>query len=201
MPVDEWRTIPFDQTAQIEGFAFLLPGLKSTTAYGGVCQELAMKWLRVTRKMIQEGISVTTSEARMTKLKKMSTMPKALERHNQTANSFDDIADTARLYHLTMVKRLLLPSFGQVSSAVRAGKNGCHFFKFSCPKYDDQAHAVGICHYKGKMFGRGETVLFFDPDEGEYEVPGKVFAGWLPLFIHEKYGTTQEKLSEIIEVI
>lgn len=178
MNVDDYKVGRFDQTPFLNGLELLgMPPL----AGGGICAQLACKWLRLKLKELQSGETKTTQD-RLNKINTYNTLGKAIERHQN-----DNPVAPHKSYKLQRVGGLVLPSVDAVAREATSSKHSCYLFIFNCPRYDG-LHSLGMYLSSGKMLGFGMHVYVFDPDEGEYRVPLGKFAEWLAALMSQKYG-------------
>jgi hypothetical protein len=195
MNVDSFRKRDYNQSDYLNAIEFL-SGREVKLKGGGVCAQLACKWLQMKLKELAGG-DKTTTDSRIEKLREFDTFGKAIERH-QTGS-----INPAVEYKLKMKNIVYQPTRALVAVSVAGHKHACHLLVFSCPKYPnpDQTpgvHSIALYRSGGKL-GLGTHVYCFDPDEGEYKIPTNQFAAWLNQFLQERYGTNQDSLITSLE--
>jgi hypothetical protein len=169
---------------------------------GGVCQCLAIKWLKLKMKeqsKKQTGTNKVAPDDRVNLLREADRLDKAIERMTAASNvKFGQIYTVAfeeamKLYKVTAKKGWDRPvTMKELCSTVKANPHGYFLAGIRCPKLENGKHAIGIYTSDGGMLGAGKHAYVFDPNFGEMKFPLGDFGTLFPKLVLECYGTTND---------
>jgi hypothetical protein len=182
MNVDSYLQASFKQSDLLKLASFLK--IELGRAESGICEELTWKWLK---RISTKRHKYAKPKDRMDGFVNESTFGKAVELHKSNP------LDKAAAYHMGPV------SFGFPASnpgtyekafqRLRLHGGGL-FLSFSCPKYENGKHSIGIYIIPTPGLRLiNPSVHVFDANEGEYELKYGYFLIWFPVFLQEKYGS------------
>jgi hypothetical protein len=167
---------------------------------GGVCEALALKWLKVKFKENSDAaqwahLSRQKAAPRVANIDRDKTFDVAFSRY--AAGAADQRFGLEDYYGLKAQFQTLPQGPGQVSitswvaRTVANSKHGYFLHSIGCPKIGDGSgyHALAYYTSSGKAFNLSSHVYMFDPDYGEYKVPNSKFITWMPKFVNFFYGT------------
>lgn len=159
------------------------------TTVGGVCESLALKWLKVKSKEKDSG-KLKPAE-RVGIVDRDKTVEKAFARY--AASESDQKIGLESYYGLKGTWQVMPTGntpVGITSFVARKVADSTHEYflhSIKCPKYNNGNHAIAYYTSGGKG-GLFKHVYVFDPDFGEYKVPPSKFVPWMPEFVKEFYG-------------
>jgi hypothetical protein len=170
----------------------------------GVCEALSMKWIKMKRNEVAEGLKgdlKPSANSRVQALSDDRRFGKAIDKHGASKKVRGMSIETlARSYKMPMGQtRNHQSKLSTVASLVTGAVHGCTLLSFFCPKYGDGPHAIGMYMSGGKVFGTAKHVYLFDPNEGEFKVPVKQFSQFLRGLLFEGYGAGDEKLKDMLQ--
>jgi hypothetical protein len=148
---------------------------------GGVCEMLAMKWLKLKLK---------DADDKMGLIDRDKTFDKAFERRAHHASHSNQYGPEN--YYGLRAKAIQATKTQGTRWAAETVAHSVHDYfhhQIQCPKFNGN-HSLAYYTSSGKILGMGRHVYVFDPDYGEYCVPTGKFPKWLPAFLFDFYGTT-----------
>jgi len=167
---------------------------------GGVCQCLAIKWLKLKMKEQRKGLTGKNKVApddRVNLLREADRLDKAIQRMSASSKGpFGQLYTVAfeeamKLYKVTPKrgwdKQVTLKELG---TTVKSNPHGYFLAGIRCPKLDNGKHAIGIYTSDGGVLGTGKHAYVFDPNFGEMRFPLGDFGTSFPKLVLECYGTT-----------
>jgi hypothetical protein len=225
MDPDEYRTVSFDQSTRLhsgkqrrdqllddvhtsnDAFERALKEKEAVEKTGGLCEALALKWLKVKFKE-NNGAGRQNAASRLAVIDRDKTFDRAFSRYAATnAAKYGGISlggdqrfgleDYYGLQALDdpAVSTQTLPTgktsvniTSYVARTVANSKHGFFLHSIRCPKFADGYHALAYYTSSGKVANIAKHVYMFDPDYGEYKVPPSKFITWMPKFVNFFYG-------------
>ena len=169
---------------------------------GGVCQCLAIKWLKLKMKeqsKKQTGNNKVTPDDRVNLLREADRLDKAIQK--MTAASKVPLGqlytvafeEAMNLYKVTAKRGWDRPvTTKELCSTVKANPHGYFLAGIRCPKLENGKHAIGIYTSDGGVLGMGKHAYVFDPNFGEMMFPLGDFGTLFPKLVLECYGTTND---------
>ena len=169
---------------------------------GGVCQCLAIKWLKLKMKeqsKMQTGKNKVAPDDRVNLLREADRLDKAIQRMTAASTvKFGQIYTVAfeeamKLYKVTAKKGWDKPvTMKELCATVKANSHAYFLAGIRCPKLENGKHAIGIYTSDGGMLGAGKHAYVFDPNFGEMKFPLGDFGTLFPKLVFECYGTTKD---------
>lgn len=188
---------------------------------GGVCQCLAIKWLKL--KMKEQAAHKTGSDkvspnARLDMLRKDTRILKACERQSASSvdektgekllGSHDPFRSVMKSYDVEGLvqdgwhKNVTLKVVGK---EVENTSHGYFVVGIYCPKLDEvdkpnvQKHAIAVYTSDGGFLGTGKHAYVFDPNFGELQFPLDKFGKLFSKFVTDHYGTKENGVTIFAE--
>jgi len=226
MDPNEYRTVTFDQSTRLsagklqrdqllndantsnDAFERAFKEKEAIEKSGGLCEALALKWLKLKFKENNE-TGRQKADSRVASIDRDKTFDRGFARYAAiNAGKFGNVnlggdqrfglEDYYGLQALDdpAVSTQSLPtgksSVNITSYVARTVANSKHeYFLHSivCPKYANGCHAIAYYTSSGKIANIAKHVYMFDPDFGEYKVPPSKFMTWMPRFVKFFYGS------------
>ncbi|MBK7061038.1 MAG: hypothetical protein IPH51_11210 [Rubrivivax sp.] len=192
------------ESSHAEAMRVTLRAKAAADVQGGVCEALAMKWIKMKRAEVDQGLKgdqKPSAGSRMQALSDDQRFGKAIDKHDASKKVHGMSLETlARSYKMPMGQsRNHQSSVATVASVITGAAHGCALLSFFCPKYDNGPHAIGLYMSSGKILGAGKHVYLFDPNEGEFRVPEKRFSKFLRDLLFDGYGAADQQLKDFLQ--
>lgn len=185
MGVDDLRTETFSQS---EILGMKKAEVTGTSAEKGVCQELCWKWMK---RLKTKSNKYSTATDRMNALWKDATVDKAIDRHN----SATQLSVPQQFYNIPKDQYQFAFKYDDDMISKWQLKGGGMFYSVFCPKYNNEKHAIAAWLSPNPL---NPSLLFFDPNEGEYKMGAGRFYGFFADFLKEKYNADKSNVAEIV---